>query len=109
MKIQENTWVSYHDQLYFVEYINEQICKVLDTQGYETILYLNSITSDEIQEVDVPVFNVNDKVLCVDDQHPEYYMKIVTIKSVINNAFCPYIIDDDGWHATPFDILPINY
>lgn len=65
------------------------------------------VSYQDLEVIDVPTFNVGEKVICVDDT-TSLTGQIVTITYNDESSFAPYQYNDDYW-ATPFDIVKIDY
>lgn len=94
-------WISYKGKPY---YLKQHGPKALVVDSNSKELY---VSYTDIEQIEVPTFNVGEQVVCVDKESP-LNGQIVTINMDDNSSFAPYRYGIYRW-ATPFDIVKIDY
>jgi hypothetical protein len=105
--VPEWTWVSFRGNPCFLKYKNAREAYLIDCNKKN---YIASI-EDYVEPLNVPKFNKDDSVLCINKKAP-CYNQILTITSVRTFGMCskyaPYKIGDNFW-AMSFDIQKLDY
>lgn len=94
-------WISYKGKPY---YLKQHGPKALICDSNSNELY---VSYTDIEPIEVPTFNVGEKVICIDKGSP-FDGQIVTIETDDNSSFAPYRYSTHRW-ATPFDVVKIDY
>ena len=97
----KETWVDYKGEPRYILSHDYDEALVIDSNDTESL-----VSYQDLEVIDVPTFNVGEKVICVDDT-TSLTGQIVTI-TYNESSFAPYQYNDDYW-ATPFDIVKIDY
>ena len=98
----KETWVFYKGEPRYVLSHDYDEALVIDSNDNESL-----VSYQDLEVIDVPTFNIGEKVICVDDT-TSLTGQIVTITYNDESSFAPYQYNDDYW-ATPFDIVKIDY